>query len=733
MKQHKALAEIASVYKLLAGLLVLFAVGMFFQASPYVKEMDENQHYYTFHFLQEGDYDLKITYVGFEVGDTIRIYSDELVDSSNHVGVTLAECTVNESAGIVRIPISLPAGTYNLNVVSDAKVGYFAEGFIQSVSLQNKDNFFLTVLFLGMAFLILLCGMNDKFRVPLVLLGMAILASFPLFADFLYLGDDMQFHLSRIEGIYQAMRTGNFPVRLNAVQNAGYGDLSATMYPQLFLYPVAGLRFFGVSLMLCYKVLILFINIVSAFVSYYSVKNLCNSQKIGMWASILYTFSSYRLINVYIRCAIGESLAMAFLPMVIWGTYEVLWRNRDKWYILAFGMTCVLQSHVLSTEMYVLFMAIELVIWLIWSRKAEFWQRVFSGVKAVGLTLLLNAGFLIPFLYFSGQDLQCFHLENQLADYQTYLIQMFSMYFLANGEGLKMGSTQNEMGLSVGAVLLFGGILFCVNQVRRTGNVKTGKLGMRCLAYGITALWFSSWLFPWEPLLKLEWFSKISAPLQFPWRFLSVASTLLCIVAAIAIAEFSADRVISCGLSVLTAGLIFCSTCYCFDMICQQKTCLSDKMEVESVFHSDSMYMYYLSDEFEAWHLEFAKNEAVVRCAEGADVTFSDYEKRGTDIQVTTHNPGGAKDLLVFPLYGYPGYEIRVDGKVVDTKIHGNPMPFVACDLPEGTAHITVSYRGLPIYRAGDLITIVTVISVGATVIFKKAEIKKRMLVKKKK
>lgn len=711
MKIREAVQKIPPIYRLIAGLLILFGILIFCKKAPYIKEFEENQHEYQLTFLQEGQYELKITYVGFEEGEGIRVYCNALTDEYNRSGVTLAETIVPEHAGIVAIPFSLSSGVHELSVETDSKVGYFAEGRLQSVKLQNRDSYFLAVLLVGAAFFVLFLGWDkhiEKYRMPVFALGMGILASIPLFSDFIYEGYDIQFHLARIEGIYQAMRAGNFPVRLNPVQNAGYGDLSAAMYPQLFLYPAAMLRFLGVSLMLSYKVLLTGMNVCSAFTAYYCAKSICRSEKIGIWTSVFYTFASYRIIDIYMRHALGEALAMAFLPLVVWGTYEILWGNRKKWYLLVLGITGVLQSHVLSTYMCALFMALELVICLIKCPKPELWGRIRSGFTAMCVTILLNAGFLIPFLYFSGQDLQCFHIENNFAEGYAYFTQLFSMFLSTEHFSLAPGSTEGEMAITIGTVLLLGAILFCVNQARKKGQEHTGRVGRHCLAYGVIAVFLSSWLFPWEKLLQKEALKSLITPLGFSWRFLGIATVMLCIVAAIAVEEASSERAVSGCLAALALGLVICSTSYSFDMICQKRASLSDKMELEGISYSDSMYMYYLSDQFESWHDELSREEAYIKCADSSEVTFSDYEKTGTNISVVTYNESNAEDLLIFPLCYYPGYVIRADGQKVETKMYADPIPMVACDLPEQTAHITVSYKGLWFFKAGDIITLFT-------------------------
>ena len=135
--------------------------------------------------------------------------------------------------------------------------GTFCRIQIQSVALENHDGYFLSALYIACAAIILLCGWTGTLRRYdriLLLAGIGLAASVPLFSDNLCKGDDLLYHITRLEGIYQGLQNGEFPVRINPLQSGGYGNLSPTMYPSLFLYPVAILRFFGVSAMLCYKV-----------------------------------------------------------------------------------------------------------------------------------------------------------------------------------------------------------------------------------------------------------------------------------------------------------------------------------------------------------------------------------------------------------------------------------------------------------------------------------------------
>ena len=147
---------------------------------------------------------------------------------------------------------------------------------------------------------------------------------------FLINGHDLKFHLARIEGVADALKQGQFPVHINPTQANGYGNASATMYPQFFIYFPAVLRLTNLSLLNTYKVLIFLINLITALCAWIGFKNVWKSRKAGYIGCAIYMMGLYRLDDLYIRAAIGEALALAFLPIVFWGMYEILFADKKK-------------------------------------------------------------------------------------------------------------------------------------------------------------------------------------------------------------------------------------------------------------------------------------------------------------------------------------------------------------------------------------------------------------------
>ena len=219
-----------------------------------------------------------------------------------------------------------------------------------------------------------------------VVLCAAAFACMPLLWRGVYDGHDLFFHLNRIEGIANGLRNGQFPVRIHSSTLLGYGYAAPEFYPELFLYFPALLRNLGVSLCACVRVFEACIHLATAVSCYLCVRGMMNSRRVAVGASVLYTLCIYRLVNVYTRATLGESLAMVFFPVVMLGLYEVLRRDEKKWPLLALGMTGVCMSHLLSTMFCVLFCAIAALASAgkLLARK----RRILAVLAAAGVTAL---------------------------------------------------------------------------------------------------------------------------------------------------------------------------------------------------------------------------------------------------------------------------------------------------------------------------------------------------------
>ncbi len=714
-------------HKLGIGVLLVLATLFLLHPQAYKKEWKDVTTLY-FSFLQAGDYVLYYSLSEPSAADaSVWVMSETAVDSDNHVGMEYARQALAPGVQSGSLTFHLEQDVRDVQILQDCcgEDVVFSDVKIQSVQLLCTDSYLMSLLCFGSALGLAFLGRYvspKKYKMPLWAVGFGLLASLPMANDLLIeTMPDTGFHLARLEAVYQGLRAGEFPVRIGSVQMSGYGSLSAIMYPQLFLYPAALLRFLRVSLLTCYKLLTMGLNVGSALLAYYAVKHVCGSEKTGLAASFLYAFSAYRLIDVYQRGALGESLAMTFLPLILWGIYEVLWGNYRKWPLLALGVSAVLQSHVLSMEMCLVFLVAAVILRCLQRERGRLGPRILAGIKAAALTILLNASFLIPFLYFCGEDLQCFHMPNELPQSLLYFNQMFFSFPHADGSSQNLGNLAGEMPLTVGGVLFLGVLLFtamasgamyqdgvCAEKTdAKKETSQEVRVGTCCLAFGLAALFLTSWIFPWETLSRIPLFDAIACSLQFAWRFLGPASLFLCVVTAVGLKLFEErgqGRKWIYGCAVL---LTFLSVSYFFEMSAREAVQTNDKMAVNGSDLTDSLYMYYNQKSFKAHHLDSRYQIPQMHSA-GASATYTDLRRQGAGLSVDVTPDAGTEAVLIFPLYYYPGYRITINGEVVEGYDYDT---LLACDMPVEQARVEVRYSGPAVFRAGDLISLGTIIT----------------------
>lgn len=360
-----------------------------------------------------------------------------------------------------------------------------------------------------------------------VVLCAAAFACMPLLWRGVYDGHDLFFHLNRIEGIANGLRNGQFPVRIHSSTLLGYGYAAPEFYPELFLYFPALLRNLGVSLCACVRVFEACIHLATAVSCYLCVRGMMNSRRVAVGASVLYTLCIYRLVNVYTRATLGESLAMVFFPVVMLGLYEVLRRDEKKWPLLALGMTGVCMSHLLSTMFCVLFCAIAALasVGKLLARK----RRILAVLAAAGVTALCALWFFVPMMQYTADGISTSVVLNS----SEYVHRPGS--FLVGFAGDVKADAPEDFAYTIGVVpglaLLIGCALLLARRYaagRAEMKTENDRLALGLLALGALALGLSTDFFPWRTLCSIRKpFSTFFMQIQFPWRFVGMAVPML--------------------------------------------------------------------------------------------------------------------------------------------------------------------------------------------------------------
>ena len=121
---------------------------------------------------------------------------------------------------------------------------------------------------------------------------------------------------------------------------------------------------------------------------YEFVKNLTNNKLAAMFSAIIYMSAPYRMLNIYVRLAVGEMASFMFMPIIFNGLYNVLNGKTEKSYQLVIGAVLLALSHNIS----VLYTAIIALIYVIINidklRDKKIFKTLFSSLIIIILSVL---------------------------------------------------------------------------------------------------------------------------------------------------------------------------------------------------------------------------------------------------------------------------------------------------------------------------------------------------------
>ena len=581
--------------------------------------------------------------------------------------------------------------------------------------------FVLLAALLDLALLLLFaCGDENaparrrRYAVPLVLAGIALLASLPLFSNYLYFGHDLDYHLQRITAMAAELSYGQFPVRLTTDSLNGYGYANPLCYCELFLTLPALLYNAWLPLRTCYQVYIFAVTLATAAIAYYSFGTITASRKLGLLGAGLYTLSCYRMVCIYVRAAVGEYTAIAFLPLILAGLYNIYTTEKPRfaqWAPMAFGMAALVQCHLLSCELIALLLVVFCLLRL---RETLRPARLLAWLKAALLALALSAWYFFPFLI-STREINLMvngPLIGKIQGQGTYLVQLFSPF--GRGYGGTADGTSSDMTLTLGLPLAAGFMLviYCLLRRERWQQQETLRRMQTAFGFAMLTLVLSLRVFPWDGVQN--WLGraagKMAGMFQYPWRFLSLATVLLCLAVLLAVqllqeknvrlAKGAAAALAACAL--LTVGVV------------QTQITTGMSEQAYNVFlnrqpNATTGVGEYLIDGTSGYETIWAQPKPG-----SEELQLLSYEKRGGKAYLTVENDGDAADISV-PIFNY-GHYYAVDEATGDAYALGTgENARITLNIPAGyTGTIVIAYHAPVYWRAFELVSLLALIgSVG--------------------
>lgn len=523
---------------------------------------------------------------------------------------------------------------------------------------------------------------KNKKNTLIFILVLTLLSSIPIFIfPGMKQGDDIYFHLGRISAISDNIKNGNIFQGIYPGYFDNYGYANGLFYPDIFLYIPSLLVSLGINLILSYKFLIILINFFSILSIYTSIKGISKNKYACTLGTIIYAFSSYRLVDMYERAALGETLAFIFIPLVIWGIYEIIFKDKKKFYILVIGMSGLILSHIITTYI----MGIILFILCLLNIKKLFKEkRIYYLILSAIITLLLTSYFLIPmleqmksqtFYYSNTQNIEQFKLYKRSVPIYLLFLEipnffnvLFNTYWIPSG---------------IGIIFLY--LIYKKYKHKEINDIFINQ----CYFISIISLLLIAFKYFW----KLKIIIKLFYPVQFPWRLYIVPTLLLTICGSILLSRIKESKII-----IKNTFLVSMISLISIFIICLFPS------RIINIDHYDAYFAEYLPIEVDRDYINKRGNIITTN----NEVTHS-FIKNGLNIKIDFSNNKYKNTYMELPLVYYKGYTAKNNKNNLELFKTENGLVGVKInDIESGT--IDVRYEGTKISKITKYISIISFI-----------------------
>ena len=451
-------------------------------------------------------------------------------------------------------------------------------------------------------------------------------------------------------------------------------------------------------------------------------------ERAALVAAVAFVYAPYHLVDIYVRAAMAESLALALLPLALLGARRAVLRPCPRSLALAaLGYAAVHLSSNLVALIFTPVLAGYILILVIGvaRRSPDRGKRLRTGLRALiapvlgmGLGLALAAFFVLPALLearFVNLD-QWFKGYYDFHDHFVYFAQLFDPRW---GFGISEPGPNDPLSYQLGLVPFALAALAGWRWLRRDARSRL-EIGF-WLAVLLASLWLttavSTWAWDHLPLVSSA---------QFPWRYLTLAALALAVLAPTVLGEENEGWL----PPLLLAGLIILgSAAYLKVEVAPPPpggATLAGLMEFQR--SADEMTgMTITAQEIPAWSPIADLHMAGTPVTSQVDYSLAPQDEtlavNSLEHSVTSEtlwvHAGSEGERVPFLRQWYPGWTATLldpaTNTVLDrfalTPAHTRPpYGLLSVPVPAGDHLLRLSFEDTPIRRASDILSLVSLI-----------------------
>ena len=340
-----------------------------------------------------------------------------------------------------------------------------------------------------------------------VVLFITLISIISLFSSGLPPTHDGEYHVVRFHQFYKVLESGILYPRWAPDFNNGFGiPLFNYVYP-LPNYIASFFHLLGFSFIDSFKLNMIFASFIGA-IFFYLWSRLFWKDLGAVVSSILYTFSPYHFVDIYVRGSVGEVWSLALFPGLLWSFTQFSKNKNPVFFLVSAILLCllILSHNILALLFFVFFISYCLFLSISQRSKTEYFKNL---ILVLFLGLGLSSPFWLPALFESK-----YVVGLQIFDLKQHFPEIYQLIIPSWGYGFSGKEIQNQMSFQIGVINILAVLVSLIVLVKNKKN--RGLLTFFVVWFCATVFLmtpYSSWF--WDNIPFFNYF-------QFPWRFLSL-------------------------------------------------------------------------------------------------------------------------------------------------------------------------------------------------------------------
>lgn len=506
-----------------------------------------------------------------------------------------------------------------------------------------------------------------------------------------------EMHVAWLYEMDRTVKMGQFPPRFVPDLSFGFGyPLFNFVFPLPF-YLAEIFHFLNFTLVDSIKIVFLLSLPLSSLFMYKLLREFTNVW-ISILGGVLYSFTPYRAVDIYVRGAIGEVVSFVFLPLIALSVIKLTDGNGKsfnvRWMgIGAISLACLILSHNITAYMFIPFIVLLAILRILFGGRRQFFLTA-QLIISVIFGLLSSAYFWLPAL-----------LDSKLVQYDTVynfidhfptLQQLYTPFW---GYGASVPGPYDGMSFFLGIVNIMAvifGIIFGVLFWKKYSPAQKIILVWAFISFFI-AIFMTNFRsgFIWEKVPMIAYF-------QFPWRFL-IITTFTAPVLLITLEKLKYNFLIAI---ILICGAILLNWNYFqgqseprrFDAYYINRYIPVPKA-TEAYFTIGEEYLRLP----QTTKMRPEKNYDLVTVDGDAAISVTNTNALNSVIAVSS-----AKQILLnYNKYYFLGWVAELDKKPVEI-IPGDPFGQITVLIPKGSHEIKITYTETDVKKILDIISLLS-------------------------